>query len=73
MKKDNDMTLDEKLDLIANGEMIELTKEEALLVGAFEETALSEKDAQESRFTPNIDTDTSEILDIPAYVTMPIE
>jgi hypothetical protein len=70
--KDDQMRLDEKLDAIANGKEVQLTKKEAESMGAFEETALSEKDAQEARYTPNI-IEPTEILKIPGFVTMPTE
>ena len=73
--KDSELRLDEKLDLIAQGEQVELTPEEADQLGAFEETALSLEDAQAARTAPNIvmGFDEAEKLDRPTYFTKPVK
>lgn len=69
MKTFDEMTLDEKMDEVAKGNEVEFTQEEAYLLGALEETGLSEKDARETRFAPNITIGVTEQLEIPTFIT----
>lgn len=69
MKTFDDMTLDEKLDQVALGNEVEFTQEEADLLGALEETGLSEEEARETQFAPNIAIGVTELLDIPTFIT----
>lgn len=69
MKTFDEMTLDEKLDEVANGNEVEFSQEEAEQLGALEETALSFKEAEQSRYSGGVFTSINETLDPPRHYT----
>lgn len=62
-------TLEEKLQDLANGKEVEFTPEEAEKLGAFEETALTAEEAEQSRYPGGVFTSIEETLEPPRYYT----
>ncbi len=69
MKPFDEMTLDEKLDEVAKGDEVVFTQEEAEQLGALEETALTFKEAEQSRYSGGVFTSINETLEPPKYYT----
>lgn len=67
---EDNRTLEEKLEALANGEEVELTLEEAQQLGAFEETALTPEEAEQSRHHQDgVVTEFDGILEPPTFYT----
>ncbi len=62
-------TIEEKFEALANGEEVEFTPEEAEQLGAFEKTAMTPKEAEQSRYPGGVLTSINETLEPPRYYT----
>ena len=69
MKPFDEVTLDEKLDEVANGNEVAFSQEEAELLGALEETAIPLKEAEQSRYSGGVFTSINETLEPPKHYT----